>query len=262
MKVSPQASRQPVASPAPLLKVRNLCLELEGRSILDQVRLDLPCRGVTALIGPSGAGKSSLLRCLNLLCDHWQGEIVIGERSVRKWPGGADALRRHVGLIGQKPVVFPGSIRRNLLFGLGRRERKVVPLSRIEKGLSSAGLWEEVRDRLDSSAGGLSLGQQQRLCIARALMLQPGLLLVDEPTSSLDPQGCHIIEETLLALARHLPVLWVTHDLAQAQRVADQVIFICQGSVVEQAPAMEFFTRPKRLETREFLRWNVCECDG
>ncbi len=256
-----EASGQPLSSPEPLLQVQNLCLELEGRSILDRVHLSLPGEGVTVLIGPSGAGKSSLLRCLNLLWDGWQGEIFIGECSVRQWPGGPDALRRHIGLIGQKPVVFPGSIRRNLLFGLDRRARKTLPPSRIETVLGLSGLWEEVRDRLDVSADGLSLGQQQRLCIARTLMLRPELLLVDEPTSSLDPHSCRIVEKTLSTLASNLPILWVTHDLTQAQRVAGQVVFMCQGKVVEQAPAEEFFVQPERLESREFLRWNVCECE-
>jgi len=150
---------QPTACPRLLLRVRDLCLELEGRCILDRIRLDLPDQGITVLIGPSGAGKSSLLRCLNLLWDGWRGEIFIGEYSVRQWPEGADALRRHMGLIGQKPVVFPGSIRRNLLFGLNRWERRTVPGSRIETVLGRAGLWEEVRDRLDSSVSDLSLGQ-------------------------------------------------------------------------------------------------------
>ncbi len=255
-----KAQQQPRSVPGSLLQVRNLCLALRGRKILDQIALSLPASGITALVGPSGAGKSSLLRCLNLLWDHWEGEITIGGHSIRKWPGGDDALRRHLGLIGQKPVVFPGSIHTNLLFGLGRRESNRVPLSMKETVLSQAGLWDEVRDRLDEAAAGLSLGQQQRLCIARALMLTPGILMVDEPTSSLDPLACRMIETTLASLACKLPVLWVTHDLAQAQRVADQVVFICQGRVVESASATEFFVRPQRLETREFLRWHVCDC--
>jgi len=243
------------------LEVRNLSLVVAGTQILDRVALTLPATGISVLIGPSGAGKSSLLRCLNRLWDHWEGEVLVDDQPVSQWPGGGDALRRHLGLIGQKPVVFPGSIRANVLFGLGRRQRRTTPLDRIEEVLGQAGLWREVGERLDRPAASLSLGQQQRLCIARALMLDPAILMVDEPTSSLDPSACRVIERTLLELAGRMPLLWVTHDLAQARRVAEQVVFLCQGRVVEEAPAEQFFSHPKKVESREFLRWHVCDCE-
>jgi len=237
----------------------NLSLQLGGHAILNDISLHLPQTGISALIGPSGAGKSSLLRCINRLHDDWQGSIELAGQSVRE--SDADALRRQIGLIGQKPAVFPCSIRKNVVFGLPNSQRKSVSDASIRQVLEQAALWREVEGRLDDDANTLSVGQQQRLCLARALMLKPSFLLLDEPTSALDPRSRDMIEHSLQNIASHMPLLWVTHDLEQAKRISQRVIFICDGRLIEQADANDFFFRPKRLESREFLRWNVCDCD-
>ncbi|GAB6067933.1 phosphate ABC transporter ATP-binding protein PstB [Methylothermus subterraneus] len=246
---------------ASAMQVIGLHLTLSGRQVLNGVSFTLPTTGITCLIGPSGAGKSTLLRCLNRLYDDWRGEVLVGGVSTRNWPGGVEALRRHLGLIGQKPVVFPGSIRTNLLFGLARRARKRTGLAETRQVLEQVALWAEVQDRLEAPAAELSLGQQQRLGIARALVLKPAILMLDEPTASLDPRARAAVEASLLALAAKLPLLWVTHDLDQARRLARQIVFLCEGRVIESGPAGEFFTRPSRVESREFLKWAVCHCD-
>ena len=250
-----QSQSAPVA-----LQIQGLNLELAGTAVLEAVDLNLAQTGVTTLIGPSGAGKSSLLRCINGLHQNWQGRIALAGKDIRSWQGGWDQLRRHVGLIAQKPCVFPESIRANVVFGLqGWRQRRRAD-DLVETVLRQAALWDEVSGRLAASAETLSLGQQQRLCIARALAIKPGLLLLDEPTASLDPRSKQLIEQTIQVLAQSMPVLCVTHDLDQARRLGGQIVFMCDGKVIEKADADEFFKQPQRLESREFLSWNVCEC--
>jgi len=241
--------------------LEHVSLNLSGKSILKDVSFSLPTTGISSLIGPSGAGKSSLLRCLTSLYDNWQGIISIAGINAREWSGGEDELRRHVGLIAQKPAVFPASIYDNVIFGLSRKERKENQSAWVESCLKQAALWDEVNDRLHSPANTLSVGQQQRLCLARALALKPKVLLLDEPTASLDPRSKQLIEASLHDLAKGMPILCVTHDLEQAQRLQGQVIFMCDGKIIEIAAADDFFQSPKRLETREFLRWSVCDCD-
>ncbi|HHJ38849.1 MAG: hypothetical protein AXA67_00270 [Methylothermaceae bacteria B42] len=260
---SPSQHATGVPSPKPeYLKIDHLNLSLSGHPILKQISFSVPAPGMTYVIGPSGAGKSSLLRCLNLLHETWTGTIQVNGISIRDWPKGADNLRRHIGLIGQKPVVFPGSIQKNLLFGLSRREKRQLSRNRIQEKLEQVALWPEVRDRLEAPARELSLGQQQRLCIARALILEPALIMLDEPTSSLDSHSRQIVEKTLLMLAEKMAVLCVTHDLDQAKRLADQVIFLCEGRLIEKGRAESFFQQPQQIETREFLQWEVCDCDN
>jgi len=262
MELLPDKTAMPTVaeSTAVSLQVAGLSLSLSGNAILRDISFSLAERGMNTLIGPSGAGKSTLLRCLNQLHDGWQGEIHIAGHDARRWPQGADALRRQIGLIAQKPAVFPCSIEQNVIFGLPKRERKNFSALQIEKVLRQAALWDEVKNRLDAPAQTLSIGQQQRLCIARALALSPSLLLLDEPTASLDPHSKQIIEASLLQLAENMPVLCVTHDIEQAQRLGGQVVFICDGRIIEIAAAEAFFSHPERLESREFLRWSTCDC--
>jgi len=242
------------------LQVSDLKLSLGGKSILRDISFSLTEHGMNILIGPSGAGKSTLLRCLNQLHADWQGEMRIMNHHARRWPGGTDALRHQMGLIAQKPAIFPCSIEKNVTFGLRARERKHPPAGLIKQVLRQAVLWDEVKDRLHESAATLSIGQQQRLCIARALALSPSMLLLDEPTASLDPRSKQLIEASLSQLAETMPLLCVTHDIEQAQRLGGQVIFMCDGRIIEIASADTFFTHSERLETREFLRWSTCDC--
>jgi len=243
------------------LRVSGLTHALGGRPVLRDISFRLAALGMNILIGPSGAGKSTLLRCLNQLHDSWLGEIHIMGRDARRWPGGADDLRRQMGLIGQKPAVFPCSIQKNVVFGLPRGARKHPPAGLVERALKHAALWDEVRDRLHEPAETLSIGQQQRLCLARALALAPAMLLLDEPTSSLDPRSKQLIETSLLKLAETMPLLCVTHDIEQAKRLGGQVIFMCDGRIIETGGSRDFFNSPARVESREFLHWSVCNCD-
>jgi len=244
-----------------LLIVEQLCLQLEQKTILKNISFSLPTTGITTLIGPSGAGKSSLLRCLNMLYPAWEGEICIDKTSIKQWQGGEDSLRKFIGLIAQKPAIFPASIAENVTFGLSRKQRKQDTSSLIHHCLSQAALWDEVKDRLNQPAITLSIGQQQRLCLARALALQPSILLLDEPTASLDPRSKQLIEMSLRRLAKNMPILCVTHDLEQAKRLQGQLIFMCDGKVIETGDSQALLQNPQKLETREFLRWEVCDCD-
>jgi len=259
----PSAPPQPIAAAdaeTTGLQVSGLSLEIEGNNILRDISFTLPAQGMNVLIGPSGAGKSTLLRCLNLLHTDWCGEIRMMGHDARCWPEGADGLRHAIGLIAQKPTLFPCSIQQNIVFGLGRKDRSRMPGNRIERVLTQAALWDEVKNRLHDPAATLSVGQQQRLCIARALMLSPKILLFDEPTASLDPRSKQFIETSLLELAQHIPVLCVTHDIEQAKRLGGQIIFMCDGRLIESDESEIFFRHPNRVESREFLRWSVCDC--
>ncbi|MCF6208968.1 MAG: ATP-binding cassette domain-containing protein [Ghiorsea sp.] len=195
------------------LVVEQLCLQLENNPILKNISFSLPTAGITTLIGPSGAGKSSLLRCLNMLYSTWDGEVSIDKTSIKQWQGGEDRLRKFIGLIAQKPAVFPASIAENVIFALPRKQRKQDTSALIHNCLTQAALWDEVKDRLNQPAVTLSIGQQQRLCLARTLALQPSILLLDEPTASLDPRSKQLIETSRRTFAKQLPILCVTHDL-------------------------------------------------
>ncbi|MDQ7058419.1 MAG: ATP-binding cassette domain-containing protein [Ghiorsea sp.] len=243
------------------LVVEQLSLQLENNPILNNISFSLPTTGITTLIGPSGAGKSSLLRCLNMLYSTWGGEITIDKTSIKQWQAGEDNLRKFIGLIAQKPAIFPASIAENVTFGLPRKQRKQDTTTLIHDCLIQAALWDEVKDRLNQPAVSLSIGQQQRLCLARALALQPSILLLDEPTASLDPRSKQLIEISLRRLAKNMPILCVTHDLEQAKRLQGQLIFMCDGKIIETGESHELLQNPQKLETREFLRWEVCDCD-
>lgn len=203
-----------------------------GRPIVAAADFRVPERSLFALIGPSGAGKSTLLRALNRLIDlspalTVSGEVQVAGRSIYDRGVDLDGLRREVGTLFQQPVVFPGSIAANAAFGFRALDRqapgKAERAERVREALVQVGLWAEVGHRLDESAATLSLGQQQRLCLARALVLGPRALLLDEPTSALDPGSTERIEELLRELKSRLALVLVTHNLGQAERLADQV---------------------------------------
>ncbi len=231
-RLAPAAVRRPHAA-APVLEARRLTVAAGRRTLLRAVDLQLAPREVHAVLGPSGAGKSTLLRCLNRLVDLSPGLAVTGDvllagRSVYARGTDPDRLRERIGMLFQQPVVFPGSIADNVLFGLrhtGRARRREWP-ERLERALREAALWDEVADRLAQPAACLSVGQQQRLCLARALAVEPEALLLDEPTSALDPRATAAIEELILALRERHAVLLVTHQAAQARRLADRISYL------------------------------------
>jgi phosphate transport system ATP-binding protein len=254
----------PDPGPEPVLAVRGLTVTAGGRELLRGVDLGVPPRGVLGVIGPSGAGKTTLLRCLNRLVDlvpelRVRGEVLFHGEPVYGRRTDVDALRARIGMIFQQPVVFPGSIAENVLFGvrhtarLPRRERP----ERLERALREASLWREVEHRLGDPAASLSVGQQQRLCLARALAGEPEVVLLDEPTSALDPQSTAAIEELVLRLRERRAVVLVTHNLRQARRLADTVACLAvrerAGEVVEQGPCGELFARPRSPELTDFL---------
>jgi len=217
----------------PVLETCGLSVSLGRRLLLRSVDLRIEPRQVLSILGPSGAGKTTLLRCLNRLVDlvpqlAVSGEVLLHGRSIYGRGVDVDALRTRVGMIFQQPVVFPGSIADNVLFGVRhtqRLPRRLWP-ERIELALREAALWEEVRHRLREPAASLSVGQQQRLCLARALAAEPEILLLDEPTSALDARSTEAIEELILRLRHRHAIVLVTHNQAQARRVADTLVFL------------------------------------
>ncbi len=226
----PERSDSNAAGAEAILQVRRLNVFAGARQLLRDVSLDIPAHQVFGLLGPSGAGKSTLLRSLNRLIEldsslKLTGDILLHGRSIFAPDVDVDALRARIGVIFQQPVVFPTSIQKNVLFGarhLGRVPRG--ELSAVaEKALREAALWDEIKDRLHEPAGKLSVGQQQRLCLARTLAVDPEIILMDEPTSALDTKSTEAIEELILRLKSQRTIVLVTHNLAQARRVCDRV---------------------------------------
>jgi phosphate transport system ATP-binding protein len=236
----------------------------EGRErehqALSAIGLRIFPREVLALIGPSGSGKSTFLRALNRMNDTIVGARTSG--SVRLegdevLGAGVDvvALRRRVGMVFQRPQPFPKSIFDNVAFGLRAHGlREPVELSRrVEAALARAALWDEVKGRLDDSALRLSDGQAQRMCIARALAVEPEVLLMDEPTSSLDPIATARVEELIAELRRELTIVIVTHSMQQAARVSQRTAFFSEGRLIEVGPTKLLFTRPKEQRTEDYI---------
>ncbi|MBA8886046.1 phosphate transport system ATP-binding protein [Dokdonella fugitiva] len=253
-------SREQAAGAAPALRTRALSLWYGARRALDAVDLDVPARRITALIGPSGCGKSSLLRCLNRLTDEIEGtrvegEVRLGEADVYAPDAFVHELRRRVGIVFQRPNPFPLSIHDNVAYGLrllGIRSRRELD-ERVEAALKAAALWDEVASRLDDGALGLSLGQQQRLVIARAIAVEPEVLMLDEPASALDPAATLRFEELLHELAGRYTLLLVTHNMQQAARVSDFTAFMHAGRLIEFGDTDALFTNPRERQTEDFI---------
>lgn len=257
-------SGPPCCTPIPHLSIRNLSVAYGATKVLDGVSLDIYKGCITALIGPSGCGKSSFLLSLNRLIDLMPGAQVGG--SVRLdtldvLAADTDllALRRRVGLIFQKPSPFPFSIRRNLELPLRERGIRGGDLldHKIEAALRDVGLWEEVQSRLDSPALALSGGQQQRLCIARALVLEPEVLLLDEPCSALDPISSAVVEDLIRRLSGRYTIVIVTHNLAQARRIANYAAFFWMkeqvGQLIEFGRCHRLFDEPEHEITSAYV---------
>lgn len=244
-----------VVAPTSLIQVNGLSLHYGDRPAFQDVTLSIGRGGITALVGPSGCGKTSFLTALNRLTDlvpgcRVTGRIRMGTLDVLAPQTDVIRLRRLVGMIFQKPNPFPLSIRKNLAFPLrehGVRDRGQIA-GTIETVLKDVGLWDEVKERLDSPALALSGGQQQRLCIARALALSPTVLLMDEPCSALDPLSSGVVEDLIVSLRGRYTILIVTHNLAQARRIADDAaLFWVQngaGRLIESGPAQQIFEEP------------------
>ena len=241
-------------------RIQNLNLYYGSFQALKGVNLDIPDRRATAFIGPSGCGKSTLLKTLNRMTDlvedcRVEGKVLFDGKNIFSRLTDVNTLRRRVGMVFQKPNPFPMSIYENIAFGPrthGVRKKEELD-ELVERSLTEAALWGEVKDRLRKSALGLSGGQQQRLCIARALAVQPEVLLMDEPTSALDPISTARIEELVLGLKREYTVVMVTHHMQQAKRVSDRTVFFLLGEVVEAGDTERLFSSPQDTRTGDYI---------
>jgi phosphate transport system ATP-binding protein len=242
------------------LDIKHLNLSYGEKQALNNISMSIPKGQVTAFIGPSGCGKSTLLRCINRMNDlvdncHITGEINLHGNNIYNKHVDVAELRRKVGMVFQRPNPFPKTIYENVVYGLritGENDRRKLDEA-VEKSLRSAALWNEVKDRLHESALGLSGGQQQRLVIARAIAIQPEVLLLDEPTSALDPISTLTIEELINDLKKQFTVVIVTHNMQQAARVSDQTAFMYMGDLIEYNDTNTLFTTPLKKKTEDYI---------
>lgn len=246
--------------PADVMEAQRLCLRFGEKAILTDVDMRFARGTITALIGPTGSGKSTFLRTLNRMNDkvqgfHYEGDVRLDGESI--WAPGQDllALRRRVGMLFQRPNPFPMSIRDNVVAGVkAHRIAKGKQLDVVaEQRLREVGLWDAVKDRLGDSPFRLSGGQQQLLCLARALAVGPEVLLLDEPTSSLDPISTEYVEALLRDMAPALTLIVVTHNLGQARRVSHHTMFFYDGRLVEHGPTEQLFESPKEAQTERYV---------
>lgn len=242
------------------MKAENLNFFYGDFKALTDISLGFNENEVTALIGPSGCGKSTFLRCLNRMNDlipksRVEGQIFLDDENI--YDPGIDVvmLRRRIGMVFQKPNPFPKSIFENVAYGLrvnGEKNKGVIA-DQVEKSLRQAAIWDEVKDRLHSSALGMSGGQQQRLCIARALAVEPEVLLMDEPASALDPIATQKIEELVHELKLNYSIIIVTHNMQQAARVSDVTAFFYMGKLIETGDTDTIFTNPRNSQTEAYI---------
>ncbi len=242
------------------ISIRNLSLSIDRQPILKNVSLTIPKNKITVILGPSGCGKTTLLKSLNRLTDlipgvQRTGEILLDGKNILNGSQDLVDIRQKMGLLAQRPYPLPMSIYNNITFGLrisGRRNRNFLD-KRVEHYLKMVNLWDEVKDRLNDPASVLSIGQQQRLCLARGLAVDPEIILADEPTSALDPISSKMIEEKFLELKNQYTIVLVTHILRQARRMADYVVFMYLGEVIEQGTPDELFNHPQHQVTKSYL---------
>jgi len=244
----------------PCIQVENLNLFYGEKQALHNVSMEMPKKKVTAYIGPSGCGKSTLLRCINRMNDlvdnvTIEGKILLDNDNIYDKAVNVAALRRRVGMVFQKPNPFPKSIFENVTYGLriqGINDKRILEET-VENSLRGAALWDEVKDRLNDNALGLSGGQQQRLVIARAIAIEPEVLLLDEPASALDPISTLKIEELINELKEKYTIVIVTHNMQQAARVSDYTAFMFMGELIEMGTTSELFTNPQKKQTEDYI---------
>jgi phosphate transport system ATP-binding protein len=232
-----------------------------AHNALRNISMDIYAKHVTAIIGPSGCGKSTFLRSLNRMNDvitgvRMEGEILIDGQNIISPDIDVVALRRNVGMVFQQPNPFPKSIFENIAYGLrinGIANSASDRESRVEEALRQAAIWDEVKARLHKNALGMSGGEQQRLCIARALAVHPEILLMDEPASALDPISTAKIEDLIFRLKKDYTIVIVTHNMQQAARVSDYTAFFLQGELVEIGPTVDIFTTPRDKRTEDYI---------
>ena len=242
------------------IKVENLNLFYGQKQALHNINLEMPKKKVTAYIGPSGCGKSTLLRCINRMNDlvdsaRIEGKILLDGENIYDKSVNVAALRRRVGMVFQKPNPFPKSIFENVAYGLriqGINDKRILEET-VENSLRGAALWDEMKDSLNDNALGMSGGQQQRLVIARAIAIEPEVLLLDEPASALDPISTLKIEELINELKEKYTIVIVTHNMQQAARVSDYTAFMYMGELIEMGSTSELFTNPVKKQTEDYI---------
>jgi len=256
---APSRAAQPGTDPS-YIQIKDFSFFYGAKQTLFDLNFDIPEKQITAFIGPSGCGKTTLLRNLNRMNDlidgiHHTGDIVVNGQSV--WDPGLEviALRKRIGMVFQKSNPFPKSIYENVVYSLrvaGQNRRSVLDET-VERSLRAAALWDEAKDRLHESALGLSGGQMQRLCIARAIANRPEILLMDEPCSALDPIATGKIEELIIELAREFTIVIVTHNMQQAGRCSDLTAFFYLGKLIEYDRTQKIFTNPSQKQTEDYI---------
>lgn len=250
---------------SPHISVKNLNVYIGEAHILKNISIDIPDKKVTSFIGPSGCGKTTLLKTLNRLLDNnstdvrIEGKVLVDGEDLYAKDTEVTHIRKKMGLLSQRPFPLPMSIYDNIAYGPrihGERDKNVLDAI-VERYLKATALWDEVKDRLHGPASRLSIGQQQRLCLARGLAIEPEIILGDEPTSALDPVSTQRIEELFLQLKDNYTLVLVTHILRQARRVSDYIAFIYMGEIVEFAPTEELLLNPKEKMTKDYIRGYV-----
>lgn len=243
-----------------VLETKDLSFYYGKKLAVKNITMQFPKNMVIALIGPSGCGKTTLLRCFNRMHDlykgiKYEGEVLFHNENILTKETDATQLREQIGMVFQKPTPFPMSISENIAYGLSLKgiKNKTEQKDRIEKALKEAALWDEVHDRLDKNANGLSGGQQQRLVIARALAVEPSVILFDEPTSALDPISTSKIEELISELKSTVSIIIVTHNMQQAARISDKTAFLYLGELIEYNITDKIFTNPDNELTERYV---------
>jgi phosphate transport system ATP-binding protein len=245
----------------PHISVQDLNLHIGNQHILKDININIPDKKITSIIGPSGCGKTTLLKTFNRLLDtsvdmKLTGKVLVDGENVYDPNAEITHIRKKMGLLSQRPFPLPMSIYDNIAYGprihgiTNKQELDFI----VETQLKATGLWEEVKDRLKSPATKLSIGQQQRLCLARGLAVEPEIILGDESTSALDPISTHTIEDLFLQLKEKYTIVLVTHILRQARRVSDYIIFIYMGRIIEFGPTEEVLLNPKEELTKEYVK--------
>jgi phosphate transport system ATP-binding protein len=249
-----------IMDPSHTIRIENLDVFIEKNHILKNISLSIPEKSITCIIGPSGCGKSTLLKTLNRMHDETpdvkiSGKVFVDDEDIYVPGTNVIDIRKKMGLLAQRPCPLPMSVFENVAFGPrihGIRRRKVLNQTVIQY-LKYVGLWDEIRGRVRSSASRLSIGQQQRLCLARGLAIEPEYILGDEPTSALDPISTRRIEELFISLKEKYTVIMVTHTLRQARRIADNIVFMYLGEVIETARTEKFFSSPEHQLSKDYI---------
>lgn len=245
----------------PHISIQNLNLHYGAHHVLKNININIPDKKVTSFIGPSGCGKTTLLKTFNRLHDssadvRVEGKVLVDGENIYDDKMEVTHIRKKMGLLSQRPFPLPMNIFDNVAYGPRihgtRNKKKLAEI--VEQQLRNVALWEEVKDRLYTPASRLSIGQQQRLCLARGLAVEPEIILGDEPTSALDPRSTHTIEELFMELKEKYTIVLVTHILRQARRVSDYIVFVFNGEIIEFGPTEELLLNPKEELTKEYVR--------